>query len=105
MNRGHHHQRPEEAEAERDRATLAQLPHDRQLLAAQDRVDLTQNPRQLAVRPVGAIDESEHADREGQQRHDREEELERDRTGEEGALIRDEGVEHRPRAAQDHAHR
>jgi hypothetical protein len=77
----------DDAEAERDRTAVDELPRDPRLLRRRRRIDVADQLDELLLRALRAIDEPEDADDESQERDGREEDLEGDCASEEGALV------------------
>src|SRR5439155_6142949 len=82
--------RADDADAQRHSATLDEVPRDARLLSGGRWVKVPQELHELALRTVGAVDEAEDADDEGEDRNEREEQLVRDAAGEERAAIVEE---------------
>jgi len=79
--------RADASDAQRDRASVDELARDADLLSARRWVDAPQELDELALRPIGTVDEGEDTDDQGEQRDEREEELIGDAAREERALI------------------
>jgi hypothetical protein len=96
-------QRPDEPEAEGERATLHELPDELRFLARGRRQQAGDDPRELELGLLGAVDEAEDADDQREQRDEREEDLVGDRAREERAVVGDESPDDPPRDRQDAA--
>jgi hypothetical protein len=102
-DRRHGEQRSDEPEAERERATLHELPDELRFLTRGRRQEATHDPRELELGLLGAVDEAEDADDEREQRDEREEDLIGDRAREERAVVGEESPDDPPRDRQDAA--
>ena len=74
---------PEDPDTQRDRAAVDELARDPRLLRRRGRIDVADELDELLLRPLRAVDESEDADDQREERDGRKEQLERDRAGEE----------------------
>jgi hypothetical protein len=73
VNRRHREERSDDADPQRQRATLDELARDARLLRGRGGVDLAQDRGDLALRAFGTVDEGEDADDQSEQREEREE--------------------------------
>src|SRR5438105_1369950 len=93
-DRRHGEECADKAEAERERPTLDELADEPGLLARGRGQQAANDGHELGLRALGAIDEAEDADDQGQQRDEREEDLVGDRAGEERTVVGEERADH-----------
>lgn len=89
-DRGDREQGADETEPERERAALDELRDDLRLLARGSGERPADDPPELELGLLGAVDESEDADDEREERDEGEEDLVGDRAGEERAVVVEE---------------
>ena len=98
VNRHRREDRADHTDRKRERASLHELVRDTGFLGSRRGVDVAQDFDEVAFGALRPVDEGENADEQREERDEREEDLVRDRTGEEGAIVLREALDERSAA-------
>ena len=98
MDRHRREDRAHDADREGEGTSLHELVGDAGLLRGRRGIDVAKDFDQIALGAIRAVDEREDANEEREQWDEREEDLVRDRTGEEGAIVVREALNERSAA-------